>query len=145
MSMHVRGATDTEPGKWLQEFAKNPASAPAEAVSVNRSHVGIAAASVIAAAAFALAAVASTATATAGSVEDEFLANIGDAGIAFSSAAGAIEDAHLVCDYLADGRNGTDIGAEIMDNSDLDSDQAASFVVEAAFSYCPAHVDQVLA
>jgi hypothetical protein len=112
---------------------------------MTRNHVMIVVVSAIAVAAFATAAVAGTASATAGGVDDEFLANIKAQGIAFSSAAGAIDDAHLVCDYLADGRTGTDIGAEIMDNSDLDSDQASAFVVEAAFSYCPTHVDQVLA
>lgn len=108
-----------------------------------RNRVAIAAVSAIAAAAFGVAALAGTATAN--SVDDDFLATIAAEDIAFGSAAGAIEDAHLVCDYLADGRTGSDIGAEIMDNSDLTSKQAAAFVVEAAFSYCPEHVDMVLA
>lgn len=112
---------------------------------MTRNRVATVAVSAIAAAAFGLAALAGTATATAGSVDDEFLANIAAEDIAFSSAAGAIADAHLVCDYLADGQTGTEIGTEIMDNSDLNSDQAAAFVVEAAFSYCPAYVGRVLA
>lgn len=110
-----------------------------------RHRLATAALSAVAAATFGLAAFAGAGTASASGVDAEFLRNIAAEGIAFNSASGAIEDARLVCDYLADGRTGTDIGAEIMDNSDLTSNQAAAFVVEAAFSYCPGYVDQVLA
>lgn len=108
-----------------------------------RNRVAIAVVSTTAAAAFGVAALAGNATAS--SVDDDFLATIAAEDIAFDSPAGAIADAHLVCDYLADGRTGSDIGAEIMDNSDLTAKQSSAFVIDAAFSYCPGHVDMVLA
>ena len=102
-------------------------------------------ASTIAAAAFGLAALTGAATASAGTVDDRFLTNIDAEGIAFDSPAAAIEDAHLVCSYLADGDTGVTIAGEILDNSDLTARQAAVFVVEATSAYCPAYMDQVTA
>jgi hypothetical protein len=96
--------------------------------------------SAVAAATFGLAAVAGAATASAGNADDAFLKNIAAENISFDSAKGAISDAHLVCEYLADGKTGTDIGGEIMDNSDLNAHQAAVFVVEAAYAYCPGSI-----
>ena len=97
----------------------------------------------LAASAFGLAAFAGAATASAGSVDDEFLTNIDAEGIAFDSAKAAVQDAHLVCSYLADGATGVSIGGDIMDNTDLSAHQAAVFVVEAASAYCPGYLDQM--
>jgi hypothetical protein len=97
----------------------------------------------LATSAFGLAAFGGAATASASSVDDEFLTNIDAEGIAFDSARAAIEDAHLVCSYLADGETGVSIGGEIMDNTDLSAHQAAVFVVEAASAYCPGYLDQM--
>lgn len=99
----------------------------------------------IAAGAFGLAALAGTATASASSVDDEFLTNIDAANITFDSAKAAVQDGHLVCSYLAGGKNGVSIGSEIMDNTDLTAHQAAVFVVEAASAYCPGYLDQITA
>lgn len=107
--------------------------------------IATSAAGIITAGAIGLAAVAAAATASAGTVDDEFLANIYAEGISYPSDLHAIEDAHLVCDYLADGRTGTDISTEIMGNSDLSAHQAATIVVEASTAYCPSFFDQVVA
>jgi hypothetical protein len=110
-----------------------------------RNRIATVTASAIAGAAFGLAAFAGAATASASTVDDRFLTNIDAEGIAFDTAQGAIEDAHLVCSYLADGDTGVTIAGEILDNSDLTARQAAVFVVEATSAYCPAYMDQVTA
>ena len=100
--------------------------------------------------AFVAAAVGALAVATAGtgwadSVDDTYLTNVYAEGISYPSDVDAIDDALLVCDYLAAGRNGTDISVEIMNNSDLSPHQAATIVVEASSAYCPRFFDQVTA
>jgi hypothetical protein len=97
------------------------------------------------AAALAIAFIAGTGAASASTVDDQFLTTIDAEGITFDSARGAVQDAHLVCSYLADGETGTSIGGDIMDGTDLTAHQAAVFVVEAASSYCPGYLDQVTA
>lgn len=87
-------------------------------------------------------------TATPGmatTTDDTFLDSIYAEGISYPSDFAAIDDAHLVCDYLAAGRNGTDISTEIIGNSDLSPHQAATIVVEASAAYCPRYFDQVVA
>jgi Protein of unknown function (DUF732) len=106
------------------------------------SRIATSAAGIIAVSALGLAA---AGTASAGTVDDEFLANIYAEGISYPSDFDAIDDAHLVCGYLDDGRTGTDISTEIMGNSDLSAHQAATIVVEASRAYCPAYFDQVVA
>ncbi|MEX7472862.1 DUF732 domain-containing protein [Mycobacterium adipatum] len=79
------------------------------------------------------------------STDVTFLDSIYAEGISYPSDVHAIDDAFLVCDYLAAGRNGTDISTEIMVNSDLSPHQAATIVVEASAAYCPHYFDQVVA
>lgn len=79
------------------------------------------------------------------STDVTFLDSIYAEGISYPSDVHAIDDAFLVCDYLAAGRNGTDISTEIMVNSDLSPHQAATIVVEASAAYCPRYFDQVVA
>jgi hypothetical protein len=98
-----------------------------------------------AAGAFGLAAFAGSATASASSVDDQFLTNITAADITFDSAKGAIQDAHQVCGYFADGATGANVGAQIMAHTDLTAHQTAVFLVEAAYAYCPGYVDRVTA
>jgi len=81
--------------------------------------------------------------AAASSVDDTFLAQISSAGIAFSSAQGAVSDGHQVCDELGDGGTGVSVATEIMANTDLTTRQAATFVVAAAGAYCPQYADQL--
>jgi Protein of unknown function (DUF732) len=85
-----------------------------------------------------------TGTASANSADDTFLAAIYAEGISYPTDREAIADAFLVCDYLAAGRNGTDISTEIIANSDLSPRQAASIVVEASAAYCARYFDQVV-
>lgn len=99
---------------------------------------------VVAAAALALA-VSTAGAGWADSVDDTYLTNVYAEGISYPSDVDAIDDALLVCDYLAAGRNGTDISVEIMNNSDLSPQQAATIVVEASAAYCPRFFDQVTA
>ncbi|MCV7432741.1 DUF732 domain-containing protein [Mycolicibacterium bacteremicum] len=100
--------------------------------------------SAVAAAALALA-VSTAGAGWADSVDDTYLTNVYAEGISYPSDVDAIDDALLVCDYLAAGRNGTDISVEIMNNSDLSPQQAATIVVEASAAYCPRFFDQVTA
>ena len=79
------------------------------------------------------------------STDVTFLDSIYAEGISYPSDVHAIDDAFLVCDYLAAGRNGTDISTEIMVNSDLSPHQTATIVVEASAAYCPRYFDQVVA
>ncbi|MGU3502048.1 DUF732 domain-containing protein [Mycobacterium sp. C31M] len=113
------------------------------------------AAATVAAGALGLAAMTTAGTASAfpvaplapalANVDDIYLTNVYAEGISYPSDFDAIDDALLVCDYLAAGRDGTDISVEIMSNSDLSAHQAATIVVEASSAYCPLYFDQVIA
>lgn len=92
-----------------------------------------------------LAAFAGAATASANSADSEFLTNISAQGITFDSANAAIEDGQRVCSYLAKGQSGTDVGTQIVYDTDLDAHQAAVFVVEATYAYCPKYIPQITA
>jgi hypothetical protein len=99
----------------------------------------------IAAGAFGLAAFAGAATASAGSADSEFLKNISAEGITFDSTKTAIQAGQLVCSYLAGGQTGADVGQDIMSDTDLSAHQAAVFVVEATYAYCPKFIPQMSA
>jgi hypothetical protein len=99
----------------------------------------------VAAGAFGLAAFAGAATASASSSDSDFLTNISAEGITFDSAKGAIQAGQQVCSYLASGKSGTDVGTEIMSDTDLSAHQAAVFVVESTYAYCPKYVTQITA
>ena len=98
------------------------------------------AATAIAAAGLGLAAFAGAGTASAlTSTDDEFLSNISDEGISYDSARTAISNAQYVCGSIDDGADPLDLGDEILANTDLTTHQAAVFVVESVFNYCPEH------
>jgi hypothetical protein len=92
---------------------------------------------VIAGAALGLAAVATAGSAAAGSTDDDFLAQLKTQGIGYDSPQGAIQDGHVVCQDLANGRSVNSIGQEILSNTDLTTKQAAFVIVAAVHSYCP--------
>ena len=74
-----------------------------------------------------LAALATAGTAGAlSSVDDTFLTQIAAEGIGYDSPKDAIYAAHDVCLALDDGADPVDLGMEIMENSDLTTDQAAA-------------------
>lgn len=73
------------------------------------------------------------------SVDEEFLAAISDEGIAYDSARTAVSNAHYVCGAIDDGADPLDLADEILSNTDLSTHQAAVFVVESVFTYCPEH------
>ena len=98
------------------------------------------AAAIVAAAGLGAAAFVGAGTASAfSSVDDEFLANISDEGISYDSAATAVSNARYVCNSIDDGADPLDLGDEILANTDLTTHQAAVFVVESVFNYCPEH------
>ncbi|MET0456619.1 MAG: DUF732 domain-containing protein [Mycobacterium sp.] len=103
------------------------------------------AATAVASTAFGLAAFAGTGTASAGSIDDQFITNITGEGISFTSESAAIREARTVCTYLSAGQTGVDLVGEIQSNSDLTTDQAAAFVVEATYAYCPSLKGQLQA
>lgn len=92
----------------------------------------------LAAGALGLAAVATAGTAGAlSSSDDTFLREITAEGIAFDSKREVISVAHDVCFALDDGADPVDLGMEILEGTDLTTDQAALFVVSAVDNYCP--------
>ena len=97
----------------------------------------------IAAAAFGLAAFAGTATANASGIDDTFLDNVHKAGIVFDSNKAAFDDAALVCKQLASGQTGVQVAQNILDQTDLTKHQAAVFVVESTYAYCPGYTDRI--
>ncbi|CQD19178.1 hypothetical protein BN1232_04471 [Mycobacterium lentiflavum] len=101
------------------------------------------ASTIIGAAAIGIVAVGTAGTAGATTTEDAFLAQMDKLGISFSSPADAIKDGHKVCQELAAGKTGTDIAAEILQQTDLTSHQAAYFVVDATHAFCPALAPQL--
>lgn len=98
------------------------------------------AATIAVAAGLSAAALAGAGTAAAfSSVDDEFLSNISEEGISYDSARVAVSNAHYVCGAIDDGADPLDLGDEILANTDLTMHQAAVFVVESVFNYCPEH------
>jgi hypothetical protein len=94
----------------------------------------------IVAGALGLAAFATAGTAAAlSSADDNFLADISAEGIAYDSPQGAIYAGHDVCVAINDGADPVDLGMEIMDETDLTTDQVATFVVSAVGNFCPEH------
>jgi hypothetical protein len=92
----------------------------------------------VVAGALGLAAIATAGTAGAvSSVDDAFLSEISAEGIAYDTPRAAISNAHYVCDALDEGADPVDLGMEILDNTDLTTDQAAVFVVASVGNYCP--------
>lgn len=85
-------------------------------------------------------AVTTAGSAAAGSVDDAFLSQVTAAGI---SSQGAIDGAHLVCKELAAGASGVSVAKEILSETDLTSQQAATFVVLATRDYCPQYSSQL--
>lgn len=98
---------------------------------------------VIAAAALGLAAFAGSATANATGVDDTFLDNIHKAGIVFDSNKAAFDDGQLVCKQLASGLTGVQVANHVLDDTDLTTHQAAVFVVESTYAYCPGYTDRL--
>ena len=85
-----------------------------------------------------LAAVATAGTAGAlSSVDDTFLTEISAEGISYDSPKDAIYAAHDVCFALDEGADPVDLGMEILDDTDLTTDQAAVFVLASVGNYCP--------
>ena len=98
------------------------------------------AATAIAATGLGLAAFAGAGTAAAfSSADDEFLSAISDEGIAYDAPRIAVSNARYVCGAIDDGADPLDLGDEILANTDLTMHQAAVFVVESVFNYCPEH------
>jgi uncharacterized protein DUF732 len=96
------------------------------------------AATAIAATGLALAALAGAGTASAlTSTDDEFLSTLSDEGISYDSAYTVVSHAHYVCGAIDAGADPLDLGDEILANTDLSIHQAAVFVVESVFNYCP--------
>ncbi|KUI20156.1 hypothetical protein AU193_16470 [Mycobacterium sp. GA-1285] len=92
----------------------------------------------LAAGAFGLAAVAGAGTAAALSSEDDmFLSEISAEGIAYDTPKAAIGTAHDVCARLDGGADPVDLGLEILENTDLTTEQVATFVVASVDHYCP--------
>ena len=87
-----------------------------------------------------LAAVATAGTAGAiSSTDDTFLSEITAEGISYDSAKDAIYAAHDVCFAIDEGSDPVDLGMEILENTDLTTDQVAVFVVSSVDNYCPEH------
>ena len=76
------------------------------------------------------------------SPHDDFLAAISDEGIGYDSPTGGhLQRASTCVSAIDDGADPLDLGDEMLSNTDLTLHQAAVFVVESVFNYCPAHED----
>ena len=77
--------------------------------------------------------------ARADAVDDKFLTAVKAKGIKFDSPQAAIVAGHEVCDELDLGRQSSDVAAEVMQNSNLDSYKAGFFVGVSIAAFCPRH------
>jgi Protein of unknown function (DUF732) len=92
----------------------------------------------VVAGALGLAALATAGTAGAmSSVDDTFLTEISAEGISYDSTKEVISVAHDVCFALDEGADPVDLGMELLEATDLTTEQAAMFVVSAVGNYCP--------
>jgi Protein of unknown function (DUF732) len=82
-------------------------------------------------------AVATAGAAGATTTDDAFIAQMKSLGITFTSAGEAVKEGHQVCMELGAGETGTDVATEVLSQTDLTTDQAAYFVVDATKAYCP--------
>jgi hypothetical protein len=73
------------------------------------------------------------------SADDNFLTDLSAEGIGYDSEDDAISIAYDVCYALDDGVDPVDLGMELLDETDLTTDQAATFVVSSVVNYCPEH------
>jgi hypothetical protein len=71
------------------------------------------------------------------SANDTFLAEISAEGIVYDSPKAAIATAHDVCRALDQGADPVELGMELLENTELTTDQAATFVVASVGTYCP--------
>lgn len=84
-------------------------------------------------------ATAGTASAITSAEDSAFLADIRYEGISYESAVEVISNAHEVCVELDAGVDATDIGLDILEYTDLNTRQAAAFIVMSIGYYCPQH------
>jgi hypothetical protein len=113
----------------------------------SREHIMFAAQRLIRTAGFALAAGAiglaagtvglGNASAITSADDTAFLADVRYEGISYESAIHVIANAHEVCIELDAGADATDIGLDILENTDLNTRQAAAFIVMSIGYYCP--------
>ena len=82
-------------------------------------------------------AVATAGAAGASTTDDDFIAQMNAVGISFDSPQHGVQQGHQVCKELAAGKTGSDIAREVLSQTDLTTDQAAYFVVDATKAYCP--------
>jgi Protein of unknown function (DUF732) len=74
------------------------------------------------------------------SPDDDFMGVISDEGNSYGPAWAAVSNAQYVCGAIDDGADPVDLGGDIVSNTDLSTHQAAVFVVESVFNYCPDHM-----
>ena len=84
-------------------------------------------------------ATAGTAGAITSADDAAFLADIRHEGISYESAVEVIANAREVCAELDSGVVATDIGLDILEYTDLNTRQAAAFIVMSIGYYCPQH------
>lgn len=82
---------------------------------------------------------AGTASAITSADDSAFLADIRYEGISYESAVEVISNAHEVCADLDAGVDATGIGLDILEHTDLNTRQAAAFIVMSIGYYCPQH------
>ena len=68
-----------------------------------------------------------------------FLGALSSRGITFASGQSAIVAGHEVCDELDQGRQATDVGNDVMTQTNLDGYHAGFFVGVSIAAFCPRH------
>jgi Protein of unknown function (DUF732) len=94
-------------------------------------------------AALSVAALASAGAASAAGTDDNFLSFISQHGVGFSSPQVAIADAHRVCQYIANDNSPVSAVKEIQSETDLTSNEAATFVAASIVAYCPQYESEI--
>jgi hypothetical protein len=75
--------------------------------------------------------------------DQEFIASLNAADIAFDKPAAAINVAHAVCADFADGASYGDLVDVTLSSTDLSGDQAEILVGESAWFYCPEFLAEI--
>jgi hypothetical protein len=68
-----------------------------------------------------------------------FLGALTSKGITFASRRAAIAAGHEVCDELDQGRQASDVGNDVMTQTNLDGYHAGFFVGVSIAAFCPRH------
>jgi hypothetical protein len=98
---------------------------------------------IVAGTALGVAALASAGTASASKVDDDFVALVQRQGLPIKSGPAVVRAAGVVCQSFADGESMSSIAKDIVSATALETRQAALFIVDSVFTYCPQYTSRL--